>query len=88
MRMRRLEKRACGKQGRIQDFVLEGDESRREGGGEDSDGFLVLLKVALGVCFALRSWKEYLLLSTYMYLITLGKNVNFPLLQNLKQTGL
>ena len=31
------------------------------------------IKVALGVCFALKSWKEYLLLFTY--LITLGKDV-------------
>ena len=33
----------------------------------------VNIKVALGVCFALKSWKEYLLLFTY--LITLGKDV-------------
>ena len=35
------------------------------------------LKVALGVCFALKSWKEYLLLFTY--LITLGKDVTLLL---------
>ena len=39
-------------------------------------------KVALGVCFALKSWKEYLLLFTY--LITLGKDVTFPLITKLK----
>ena len=39
-------------------------------------------KVALGVCFALKSWKEYLLLFTY--LITLGKDVNFPLITKFK----
>ena len=33
-----------------------------------------IIKVALGLCFALKSWKEYLLLFTY--LITLGK-VNY-----------
>ena len=38
-------------------------------------------KVALGVCFALKSWKEYLLLT---YLITLGKDVTFPLITKLK----
>ena len=41
-----------------------------------------LLKVALGVCFALKSWKKYLLLSTY--LITLGKDVTFPLITKFK----
>ena len=40
------------------------------------------IKVALGVCFALKSWKEYLLLFTY--LITLGKNVTFPLITKFK----
>ena len=40
------------------------------------------LKVALGVCFALKSWKEYLLLFTY--LITLGKDVTFPLITKFK----
>ena len=35
----------------------------------------IKLKVALGVCFALKSWKEYLLLFTY--LITLDKDVTF-----------
>ena len=39
-------------------------------------------KVALGVCFALKSWKEYLLLFTY--LITLGKAVTFPLITKFK----
>ena len=39
-------------------------------------------KVALGVCFALKSWKEYLLLFTY--LITLGKDVNLPLITKFK----
>ena len=39
-------------------------------------------KVALGVCFALKSWKEYLLLFTY--LITLGKDVTFPLITKFK----
>ena len=44
-------------------------------------------KVALGICFALKWWKEYLLFFTY--LITLGKDVTFPLIiQHLKQTGL
>ena len=41
-----------------------------------------IVKVALGVCFALNSWKEYLLLFTY--LITLGKDVNFPLITKFK----
>ena len=36
----------------------------------------VKFKVALGVCFALKSLKEYLLL--FIYLITLGKDVTFP----------
>ena len=40
------------------------------------------IKVALGVCFALKSWKEYLLLFTY--LITLGKDVTFPLITKFK----
>ena len=40
------------------------------------------LKVALGVCFALKSWKEYLLLFTF--LITLGKDVTFPLITKFK----
>ena len=39
-------------------------------------------KVALGVCFALKSWKEYLLLFTY--LITLGKDVTLPLITKFK----
>ena len=39
--------------------------------------FYRAIKVALGVCFALKSWKEYLLLFTY--LITLGKDVTLPL---------
>ena len=41
-----------------------------------------IIKVALGVCFALKSWKEYLLLFTY--LITLGKDVTFPLITKFK----
>ena len=45
-----------------------------------------IFKGALGVCFALKLWKEYLLLFTY--LITLGKDIPFRLLQNLKQTGI
>ena len=40
------------------------------------------VKVALRVCFALKSWKEYLLLLTY--LITLGKDVTFPLITKFK----
>ena len=40
------------------------------------------LKVALGVCFALKSWKEYLLLFTY--LITLGKDVTLLLITKFK----
>ena len=43
-------------------------------------------KVALGVCFALKSWKEYLLLFTY--LITLGKDVTFPLITKFKTNSL
>ena len=39
-------------------------------------------KVALGVCFALKSWKEYLFLFTY--LITLGKDVTLPLITKFK----
>ena len=41
-----------------------------------------ILKVALGVCFALKSWKEYLLLFTY--LITLGKDVTLSLITKFK----
>ena len=41
-----------------------------------------LLKVALVVCFALKSWTEYLLLFTY--LITLGKDVTLPLITKFK----
>ena len=41
-----------------------------------------LIKVALGVCFALKLWKEYLLLFTN--LITLGKDVTFPLITKFK----
>ena len=37
---------------------------------------------ALGVCFELKSWKEYLLLFTY--LITLGKDVTFQLITKFK----
>ena len=40
------------------------------------------IKVALGVSFALKSWKEYLLLITY--LITLGKDVTLPLITKFK----
>ena len=40
------------------------------------------VKVALGVCFALKSWKEYLILFTY--LITLGKDVTLPLITKFK----
>ena len=40
------------------------------------------VKVALGVCFALKSWKEYLLLFTY--LLTLGKDVTLPLITKFK----
>ena len=40
------------------------------------------VKVALGVCFALKSWREYLLLFTY--LITLGKDVTLPLITKFK----
>ena len=36
----------------------------------------VQCKGTLDICFALKSWKEYLLLFTY--LITLGKDVTFP----------
>ena len=43
---------------------------------------LKIIKVALGVCFALKSWKEYLLLFTY--LITLGKDVTLPLITKFK----
>ena len=41
-----------------------------------------ILKVALGVCFALKSWKEYLLLFTYLF--TLGKDVTLPLITKFK----
>ena len=41
-----------------------------------------MFKGALGVCFALKSWKEYLLLFTN--LITLGKDVTFPLITKFK----
>ena len=40
------------------------------------------LKVALGVCFALKSWNEYVLLFTY--LITLGKDVTLPIITKFK----
>ena len=40
-------------------------------------------KVALGVCFAMKSWKKYLLLFTY--LITLRKDVTFPLITKFKK---
>ena len=41
-----------------------------------------MLKEQLGVCFALHSWKEYLLFSPY--LITLGKDVTFPIITKFK----
>ena len=41
------------------------------------------IKVSLGVCVALKSWKEYLLLFTY--LINLGKDVTFPLITKFKK---
>ena len=41
------------------------------------------LKVALGVCFALKSRKEYLLL--FAYLTTLGKYVTFPLITKVSE---
>ena len=43
-------------------------------------------KVALGVYFALKSWKEYLLLFTY--LITLGKDVTFPLITEVSELSI
>ena len=51
----------------------------------NNDQTYLVFKVALGVCFALKSWKEYLLLFTY--LITLGKDVNFPLITKNKQAS-
>ena len=42
----------------------------------------LVLKVALGVCFTLNSWKEYILLLTY--LITSGKDVIFLLISKFK----
>ena len=42
----------------------------------------ILIKVALGVCFALKSWKKYLLLFTY--LIASSKDVTFPLITKFK----
>ena len=47
-----------------------------------NDQRLASIKVALGVCFALKSWKEYLLF--FIYLITLGKDVTFPLITKFK----
>ena len=41
-----------------------------------------IVKVALEVSFALKSWKEYLLLFTYF--ITLGKDVKFPQITKFK----
>ena len=38
----------------------------------------IFIKVALGVCFALKSWKEYLLFFTY--LITSSKDVTLLLI--------
>ena len=43
-------------------------------------------KLALGVCFALKSWIEYLLLFTY--LITLGKDVTFPLITEVSELSI
>ena len=43
---------------------------------------VILVKVALGVCFALKSWKEYLLL--FIYLIALGKDVTLPIITKFK----
>ena len=43
---------------------------------------ILYIKVALGVCFGLKSGEEYLLLFTY--LITLGKDVTFPLITKFK----
>ena len=47
-----------------------------------SSEYHLIVKVALGVCFALKSWKEYLLLFTY--LITVGKDVTLPLITKFK----
>ena len=44
--------------------------------------YLFLFKVALCVCFALKSWKEYLLL--FIYLITLSKDVTLLLITKFK----
>ena len=44
--------------------------------------YKINIKVALGVCFALKSWKEYLLLFTY--LITLDKDVTLLLITKFK----
>ena len=41
-----------------------------------------MFKVALGVCYALKSWKEYLLILTYLSI--LGKDVTFPLITKFK----
>ena len=48
----------------------------------ESHLLLTPFKVALGVCFALKSWKEYLLLFTYLF--TLGKDVTLPLITKFK----
>ena len=42
-----------------------------------------MFKGALGVCFALKSWKEYLIL-LFTNLITLSKDVTFPLITKFK----
>ena len=49
-----------------------------------SQTFLVsiLHSINFKVAFGLKSWKEYLLLFTY--LITLGKDVTFPLIKKFK----
>ena len=43
---------------------------------------LAIFKVALSVCFALKSSKEYLLL--FPYILTLGKDVTFPIITTFK----
>ena len=41
-----------------------------------------IIKVTHGICFALKSWKELLLLFTY--LISLCKDITFPLITKFK----
>ena len=50
--------------------------------GHISNGGKTNIKVSLGVCFALKSWKKYLLLFTY--LIASSKDVTFPLITKFK----